>query len=248
MDFRLKLILTPIPFIIAGYVGISLLQPAIDEANTKETALEEKRNEKTAKEQTLASAATFSKKKIELNEAIEKLRGSVPKAPDIDLLTIDLERMCKDAGMSMVAIQQPKEGGGSSQMAEPSTYMKGQDKLRNAIKSGTGAAGAAAAGGGTQGGGGAAAGAGAEPVGPELEKTSRQFIVTGDFNGLEKLVHLLETYQRVVKIDDIAFRIPKKPTAKDKVVIDDALPAEGEETGDPRLLYVTMTLSTYFLP
>lgn len=244
MDFRVKLVLSPIPIIIAGYVGIAMLQPSLEEANGKEATLQEKRQEKETKERQLSAAGNISKKRIELTDAIDKLRGSVPKAPDIDLLTIDLERMCKDAGMNMVAIQTPKD----SPTPVSANYTKGQDKLRGALKSGVTAAGAAAAGGGANAGGAAKKEEEEEPVGPELQTTSKQFVVTGDFNGLEKLVHLLETYQRVVKIDDITFRVPRKPSSKDKVQIEDAAPGDGDEAGDPRLLFVTMTLTTYYLP
>ncbi len=238
MDIRIKALIVLLPFIIAGYVGFSMLQPAMEEASTKDTSLTEKRTEKENLDGKMANSAKVGQRQVELNAAIEKLRSSVPKAPDIDLLAIDLERMCKDAGMNMVALNASKaeNSGGSSSSAGSSSYLKSkQDKLKNALKGNVATPGAAAA------------AEAAEPE-PELDQISKQFIVTGDYNGLQKLVNELESYQRVVRIDDIHFHRPKKESAKEKVKIDDTSPTDGDELGDPNNLFVSMTLTTFYLP
>lgn len=240
MDPRIKALVVLFPFIIAGYVGFSLLQPALEECSTKDTTIGEKTKEKDDLDLKLTNASKVSAKKIQLEQEIDKLRGSVPKSPEIDLLTIDLERMCKDAKMNMVGILAPKTDGSAPKPVtaeEKSSYLKKkQDKLKNVLK------------GNDAGGGAAGAVATAEDNANELSQTSKQFIVTGDFNGLQKLCHELETYQRVVRIDDIQFRLPKKDTGKDKVKIDDSPLTEGEDGGDPNLLFITMTLTTFYLP
>ena len=243
MDPRIKALVVLLPFVVAGYVGISLLQPAIEESNLKDTTIGEKTKEKEELDAKLAGSNKISQKKIELTQAIDKLRGSVPKTPDIDLLTIDLEKMCKDAGMNMVAITAPKTDSSSSSGTqkraeeERSAYLKKkQDKLKNVLK---GNETPAAAG---------TAGTADDMPKNELSQTSKAFVVTGDFNGLQKLCHELETYQRVVRIDDMKFSLPKKEQGKDKVKIDDSAPTDGEEGGDPNLLYITMTLTTFYLP
>lgn len=234
MDIKIKILVAVLPFIIAGYVGFSMLQPALDEASTKENSLVEKRAEKEKLDGQLKDQSQISKRREELTQEIEKLRGSVPKAADTELLTIDLERMCKDAGMNMVGLVPVKEDQNPARPKSTDVESK-QSKLKNALK-------------GNIGGGDAQSAGEAQTAGAELEESRKQFIVTGDFNGLEKLVNELETYQRVVKIDNITFRVPKRSSEKDKVKIDDSQPAEGEEVGDPRLLFATMSITTYYLP
>ncbi len=240
MDVRIKALLVLLPFAAAIYVGMAMLQPAFEEQNQRDLSIQEKTGQKEDLEKKLAGSEKLTKRQQELTKQIDALRGSVPKAPEIDLLTIDLEKMCKEAGMNMVSISGPKDASGQPRRTDEdrSQYLKSkQDNLKNALKGNL--AGGAGAGGTTE---------AAEPPKAELDQTSKQFIVTGDFNGLQKLCHELETYQRVVRIDDISFRLPKKDSGKDKVRIDDAAPAEGEEAGDPNNLFITMTLTTFFLP
>lgn len=45
MDIRIKALLAAFPFIIAAYVGFSMLQPAMDDANAKESQVSEKQSE-----------------------------------------------------------------------------------------------------------------------------------------------------------------------------------------------------------
>ena len=245
MDIRIKALLVAFPFIIAAYVGFSMLQPAIDDANAKESQCSEKQAENDKLEGQLKGSVKVKEKFNLLTQEIEGLRGSVPKAPDMDLLAIDLEKMCKDAGMNMVGFLPDKERDDSAKAAadkaaseekSADAVKKKQDRLKNMLK-GAGAG---------EGGGAAAASPIKAPS--ELSTSFKKFVVTGDYAGLQKLVHEMETYQRVLKIDDIAFRLPKSVNSKDKVKIDDSTLAEGEEGGDPRLLFVTMSLTSYYLP
>lgn len=238
MDVRIKALLVLLPFALAVYVGVAMLQPALEEQTQRDATIQEKTGQKDDLEKKLAGSDKLTKKQQELTKEIDALRGSVPKAPEVDLLTIDLEKMCKEAGMNMVAITGPKDASGQPRRTDEdkSQYVKSkQDNLKNALK-------------GNIGGGAGTAAADAAPPRAELDQTSKQFIVTGDFNGLQKLCHELETYQRVVRIDDISFRLPKKESGKDKVRIDESGPLEGDEGGDPNNLFITMTLTTFFLP
>ncbi len=236
MDPRVKALIVVLPLLIAAYVGFSLLMPALDESGAKDKAIEEKRVERDGYDTKIKAGSQVSAKQNQLNKEIAALRDSVPKAPDIDLLTIDLEKMCKDAGMNMVAIQGPKSDGNTpAPKAVESTTTKKQDKLKNLLKGNATDSSASTAAANTGGKG-------------ELEQSTKQLIVTGDFNGLEKLVHELETYQRVVKIDNINFHLSKKPTGKDKVKIDDQTPSEGDEVGNPDLMFITLDITTYYLP
>lgn len=246
MDIRIKGLLVALPVIIAAYVGFSMLQPAIDDANSKESQASEKQAENDKLEGELKGSNKVKQKFTQLTQDIEALRQSVPKAPDMDLLAIDLEKMCKDAGMNMVAFLPDKERDDAAKAAadkernedkSAEAVKKKQDRLKNMLKGGPGSEG-----------GDAAAAAGPMKAPAELSTSFKRFVVTGDYIGLQKLTHEMETYQRVLKIDDIAFRLPKSFSSKDKVKIDDSTLAEGEEGGDPRLLFITMSLTSYYLP
>jgi hypothetical protein len=140
--------------------------------------------------------------------------------------------------MNMVAFLPDKDkedSVGKAAAAEDKVKSK-QDRLKNVLK------------GGGAGGNDAAAAAAASNKPSELSSAYKKFIVTGDYAGLQKLVHEIETYQRVLKIDDISFHVPKPANAKERVKIDDAALTEGDEGGDPRLLFITMSLTSYYLP
>jgi hypothetical protein len=242
MDIKLKAVLVLLPFIVAAYVGFSLLQPAMTDATNKENSLNDKTKENEDLLAKLAGGSKISARENELRAEIEKMRASVPKSADTDLLTIDLEKMCKDAGVNMVAMTSPKDAAAEAAPkpdAAADAAKKKSDKLKNMLKGAATPEQQSAA---------AASAAPAASSGGDLERSVKNIVVTGDYEGLQKLVHELETYQRVVHIDEIAFHLPPKTDAKAKVQIQDALPGEGAETGDPRLLFITMTLTSYYLP
>lgn len=237
MSPTIKILLAVTPFLIAGYVGFSMLQPALEEANTKEASVNEKKAESEGLLAKVGDPAKMAAKVRQLEADIAALRDAVPKAPDTDLLTIDLERMCKEAGMDLISIGSPKAED-RAVVPDQSAYLKKkQDKLKNALKGDAGGApdkNAAAE---------------TEPAGNELETATKQIVVTGDYNGLQKLVHELETYQRVIKINEIVSRIPKASGKEKEVKLPDDSPLTPSDiAGDPNMLYISMNISTYYLP
>lgn len=237
MSPTIKIVIVLLPFIIAGYVGFSMLQPAMEEANTKDASVNEKKTEAEQLQAKLGDPGKVSAKMKSLEADIASLRSAVPKTPDTDLFTIDLERMCKEAGMDLIAVNTPKADGTSAPVDPASNLKKKQDRLKNALKGDAGA------------GSDKTAAADSEPAGNELETADKQVIVTGDYNGLQKLVHELETYQRVIKINEIVSRVPKlSEKAKEIKLPDDSPTSPSDHLGDPNMLYISMNISTYYLP
>lgn len=236
MSLPIKIVLAVMPFVVAVAVGILYLQPAIDELNAKSTQVDEKTKEKEDFSNKLNGEKKIQAKKISLESEINNLRQAVPKQPDLELLTVDLEKMCKDSGIDLVSIQPPKTDG-VQQSAEPekSSFLKSKENLKSALN---GAA-ATAAGGAKK---------PPEEVKPDLEEVTRQIEVTGDYNGLMKLVHKLETYERVIKITQMKEHIPKKETTKSVKLPESNDPADGDTLGDPKQLYVSMKITAYYLP
>lgn len=239
MTPTIKIVIAIVPFLIAVAVGALYLQPAIDEMNAKGGQVEEKRKDKDDLVNKLSSEGKDQSRKNALTKEIDGLRAAVPKTPDLDLFNIDLEKMCKESEVDLISIQAPKTDG--SDGSPPATSaQQAQSNLKNALK-GTSGSGTA------DGKGGAAA-----DDRPDLEEISRQIEVTGDYNGLMKLVHRLETYQRVIKITSLKEHVPKKENSagKDKQVKlpDSAAPGDTDEVGDPKQLYMSMKVTAYYLP
>ncbi|MBY0550280.1 MAG: hypothetical protein K2W95_23585 [Candidatus Obscuribacterales bacterium] len=238
MSLPIKIILAVLPFIIAVSVGVMYLQPALDEMSAKSTQVEEKSKEKEDFATKLNGEKKVQEKKVALESEINSLRAAVPKQPDLELLTVDLEKMCKDSGIDLVSIQPPKTDGSQSSFAEPesSTISKGKENLKSALNGATGGSGPG--------------GKKKEPevVKPDLEEISRQIEVTGDYDGLMRLVHKLETYERVIKITQMKEHIPKKETGKTVKLPESGDPADGDILGDPKQLYVSMKITAYYLP
>lgn len=241
MSLPIKIVLAVLPFIIAIGVGAMYLQPAIDELTAKSTQVDEKTKERDDLDGKLNGEKKIQAKKVSLESEINNLRSAVPKQPDLELLTVDLERMCKDSGMDLLSIQPPKTDGQSAQssFAEPekSSLTKNKENLKNALK---GASAAPAAPGAKK----------EEEAKPDLEEISRQIEVTGDYNALMKLVHKLETYERVIKITQMKEHIPKRESGQTKEVKlpESNDPSEGDTLGDPKQLYVSMKITAYYLP
>lgn len=239
MSPLVKAVIAGLPFIIAIAVGMLFLQPAVDDMNAKSGQVETKTGEKETLETKLASENKVNSKKRQLDEEIYQLRASVPKQPDLDLFTIDLEKMCQDSNMDLISIGPPKEatGSSSSSSSADAALKAKQDKVKGLLKGDVGSE---------------ADKAGAkksdQPAGSDLEEITRQIVVTGSYHNLRRLIHKLETYQRVIKISQLVERIPPKKQADKVGLPDDAEHTEATELGDPKQLYVSMKVTAYYLP
>lgn len=245
MTPTIKIVLAVLPFVIAVAVGMMYLQPALDEMTQKGNQVEEKKTEKEGLTSKLLTEGKIKAEKKALEKDIEGLRGAVPRTPDLELFNVDLERMCKESQVDLISIVPPKaEDSSSSSSSSSSTQSTAaaKEKLKAALGANTTTTVAATPN---------KPDAPAE-LGPDLEEVSRQVEVTGDYDGLMRLVHKLETYQRVIKITQMKEHVPKKETSvgKDKQVKlpEAAPPGDEDEVGDPKQLYVTMKITAYYLP
>ena len=104
LDFKSKIMLCVLPFIIAGGVVAGLVVPQYNDYNDKNTNLESRKAEQKDLETKLADSAKILKEKTDLENAIAALRGAVPRTPDLELLYIDLERLCQSSGLELLSI------------------------------------------------------------------------------------------------------------------------------------------------
>jgi Tfp pilus assembly protein PilO len=251
MDIKIKALLAIAPFAIAGTVGGTMAYPAYQDYSAKQTTLEEKKHEEEELQTKLAGKAKLLNEKKEMEAALEKLRGSIPKKPDLELLNIDLEKMCTESGMDLVSFKEAdKEQLKSLGEEDPSAGKTSAQLLKDKIKGTAKTATAASANGGEGSAGSGKKGASATPD-TGLSKVVASVKCIGDYAGLMDLVRKMETYQRVITISELKTGVPKKVAAdKNKKVElpDDGSLSDTEEAGDYRRLNVSFLVTTYYLP
>jgi len=248
MDLRTKAILCIVPFLVAAYVGFALAAPAVQLWQEKAAAVEEKRKEHEDLENKLRAKAKIQKEKADLNAAIDKLRDSVPKRPELELLNIDLEKMALESGIDIITFKEMDKDGlktagiQDEALLEKPSLQKGKEEMAKKVKTAM-----------TPVTGPKKDGAKEEKTGPPdtgLANLTLQIKVIGDYLSLMDFVKKLETYQRVVALTSIDSHIPKKmkEAKATKELPDDATPSEDDEQGDTKRLQTTILLTTYYLP
>ncbi len=253
MDFRTKALLCLFPFMLAAYLGFSLAAPAVQTSQEKQQAVDDKNHELEELKGKLGAKVKVQKEKLALEGDLLRLRESVPKTPELELLNIDLEKMCLDSGMDIIVFKQAEDEDlkklGESKGAPASEdnfagRSKGlKDKVKNAMAPVTGPKA------GKKG-----KGKGKDEEGPGgeadagLSKVTMLVKAIGDYPGLMELMNKIETYQRVVAVDYLESSVPKKEVDKGNELPDDKPPSEGETQGNCKRLNITMLLTAYYLP
>jgi hypothetical protein len=227
MQKREKILLCVMPYGLAAYLWFSLANPALVAGADKSTELEGKKQEKIELETKLFDLQRTQKAHAELEKDIEQLRSSVPKSSELDLLIIDLEKMCLDSHMELVSVKPPE-----------ADRLKQMESLEEAAQTETTAPGKLALGAKSQErartskSGDKAKTSGAVETG--LSKSIVEVSVTGDYASYIDLMRKLEGYERVVGVNQIKVDLP--PAAGDK------------KTRDPKQLAINFLLTAYYLP
>jgi Tfp pilus assembly protein PilO len=252
MDIKIKIVAAIAPFAIAATVGSTMAYPAYTDYTTKQATVEEKKHEEEELQGKLAGKSKLLSEKKLMEESLEKLRSSIPKKPELELLNIDMEKMCREAGMDMVTFKEAdKEQLKAAGMEEdPSSQLTSAQLLKNKIKGQAKTATAASVNGGQ---GSTATGAAAASATPDtgLSHVTIAVKCIGDYASLMDLVRKMETYQRVIGIAELKTSIPKKANIdknKKAELPDENGFSETEDQGDFRRLNVQFLLTAYYLP
>ncbi|MGH9553538.1 MAG: hypothetical protein ACRD3W_29420 [Terriglobales bacterium] len=204
MKAQYKLIIALAPFVLSGGFASAFTY------NSYMSDLE-KRNEVQEKQQLndglVAKLKGRQKAELErhaLESDIDTLRHSVPKSPELDLFLLDLDKMCKDSGVEMVAVESPDQelmrkldaseeeerqmleqvGGqfsiGSKSM-QPKTAppAKPKDKDKDKTQDDT-----------------------------ALKQLVKHVYVTGQYPGIVALMKRLENYERVTGVKQLCIGLP----------------------------------------
>ncbi|HEY9870576.1 MAG TPA: hypothetical protein V6D08_15530 [Candidatus Obscuribacterales bacterium] len=237
MQLREKVLLCGIPYLAAGYLWFALTNPALVAGQDKNSQLSEKQKEQIELKTKLFDMARLEKEHARLEKEIADLRGSVPKSPDIDILLIDLEKMCLQSGMEVVGVEPPEREKQKKIEEEelPPPTATGMVETKPGLASAKEQLARAAAGTvpAQQPGGKAAAGA-APQVETGLSKLVKQVTVAGDYPGLVELMKRLESYQRVIGINQVEAEVPPEVGQK--------------KVQEVRHLIVTFLMTAYYLP
>lgn len=224
MQLREKIMVTALLYLAGGYMWVSLASPAFMQNQDKNTELDGKKKEQAELKVKLANLATLQREQVELSKQIDELRGSVPKSPDSDILVIDLERMALASQLDILAFGPPEKE--KEQMASDTEQLMAQDsdiasivasqkdaqaktaKITNAFKQGGSKQGLKPEEKKT-----------AEQVDLGLNKMIKQVNLVGNYPGLVEFMKRMESYQRVISINQVEFELPLEsgPKKRDEV-------------------------------
>jgi hypothetical protein len=125
-----------------------------------------------------------------LESQISALRNSVPKSPELDLMMIDMEKMCTTCNVGLVAVETPS----ADILRELQIVADEKAKLNNP-KPAVNAKNKA-------------------PVKPTnvveeaaLKNVVKEVYVTGDYAGLVAFMKMLESYQRIVGVSQVVVAV-----------------------------------------
>src|SRR5579885_697535 len=107
MQTREKILLCAAGYLIAIVLWFSGASQALTDHQTVSDELDKKSKEQTDLKIKLSDQARQQQENQKIKAEIDQLRGSVPKSPDIDILVIDLEKMCLDSHLDLVSVEEP---------------------------------------------------------------------------------------------------------------------------------------------
>jgi Tfp pilus assembly protein PilO len=229
MTTRTRALLCILTFVITFAVAYAGIVPAFSEFQLKSATLKEKREENQQYVNKLTARSKAEIEKRGLEKQIEDLRKSVPKEPNLDLVMLDLEKMCNDSHIDMVGVEnieqealakmqaadKPKAtvNGLLKPLSEPLAHLglkPGQKKESDVAEQSA------------------------------FKQLHKQVYLSGDYDGFVKMMHRMETYQRVISFNNIVI---SSPSTESK----DASAAKAEKLKIKRPL-MSFIMTIYYLP
>ena len=207
MKKRYKIALSTVPFLLSAVVLSALTYPKVLEDKEKSSELAQKDQQYQALQAKLQQRVKAEQEKKTLETDIETLRGAVPKSPELDLAMIDLEKMCSDSSIHLLAVETPSQES-MHKIATSDDEIKeliGEGKVGLGTKTLQKLTTPATING---------AKVDAGPVDSGLKRLIKQVYVSGDYNGMVGLMKRLEGYQRTVGVEEISIAISTKGSSE----------------------------------
>jgi len=191
-----KILLCVSFFVIAVTILTTKDYPAFSELQLKAKEVGTSTQENAVLLKKLNERQRAEQEKQTLEGQIQSLRGSVPKRPELDLLVLDLEKLCQACDLDLVGV----ENLGSDALLQ----IKNADEHKAKESAGLLAIGSKAL---------------PKLVPPPIIKAEttdqtslrnlpKQVFVTGSYNNFIRLMHKLENYQRVIGINNVSVALP----------------------------------------
>lgn len=236
-----KIIIATVPFIAAGFVLSALTYPKIIEDKDKSTELAQKDQQFQQLQAKLQQRVKAEQEKRTLETDIETLRGAVPKSPELDLAMIDLEKMCFESELHLLAVEAPTQ----EQMHKISSSEQEIKELlgESTVGLGTKTLQRSNARGNTADGGKTSTSA----TDSGLKRLIKQVYVTGDYNGMVNLMRRLEGYQRTVGVEEISIAINTKASESNESNEHSAAQERAQKMGLTKPV-MAFLLTLYYLP
>lgn len=202
-----KLVIALVPFLAAGAFASVATYPSYVNAQAKRAEVEGKKEQNETLLAKLRGRTRAESDRHNLQAEVQTLRGAVPKQPELDLFMMDLEKMCHDCDVDLVAVESPDN---------EALKAIGNDQDVAALKETTTTAGKLSIGSKTlekslpQAGAKPGAKPGAEKTADDtgLKQLVKQVYVTGDFEHIVALMRKLESYQRVTGVRQLSVAMP----------------------------------------
>jgi Tfp pilus assembly protein PilO len=176
----------------------SYVYPTYREVEQKESDLRSRLSENQELVKKLEARKKTQNERAELESQIQSLRGAVPKDPALDLLVLDLEKLCRDCHLDLVSVERPDSEVLSHIKASEEQMQKMTDE--NAGKLSIGAKSLATN----------ERNAKKLPVDTAqttLKQLPKEVFVTGSYENFIMLMRKLERYQRVIGISDVSIAL-----------------------------------------
>lgn len=241
MNERTRLLLVLAPILISGTAAFSMNYPAYLDSQRLHEELKQKEDELKSLQDKLAERASVDQSHKTLESEIQSLRNEIPKAPYLDLLMLDVQRMADAADIDIIAVEKPDErnsggvensvdaadlevleaGMGKNQQNKNLNQSPNQNNSQNKpgeAKTGEG-----------------------NSIG--VKQMTRRLYLTGDYGKLIQFMKRLESYQRVLSVNQLSVAMTGGPGLQNKS------PA-GERAQKLKLKQPVMSflLNIYYLP
>jgi len=223
--------------VIAVLYGLSiavasmLVYPTITDESAKSVDLLQHRQQKEQLDAKLKDRIKVEQEKQTLVADIASLRNAVPKAANLDLLLIDLERLASQANVDLIGFENPgteeiKES--QKEMVEMLEDLKGkQSKPKPKVEKNAAATNKPA------------------DVGSELglKQIDKEVFVTGSYASMVQFIRNIEAYERVMGVSHVVIAVPTKDGRGEQDKASDR--AKKLKLTQPVMSFL---LSVYYLP
>ena len=216
-------------FVLALLVLATKVYPAFSELQAKVKENRDAATENASLLKKLDDRTRAQSENQSLESQIQSLRGSVPKSPELDLFVLDLEKLCQSCNLDLVGVEN-LGADALLQMKKADQPKSGEGLLASGSKLlpklGPSAAGKADA----------------TDQQTSLKTLPKEVYVTGSYDNFIALMRKLESYQRVIGINNVAVCLPSdhsesKAEAEDK--------AKRLKISQPMMSFV---MTIYYLP